>query len=152
MATAEQPLYGYTVLLTRPAESGARLCERLESLGAVVEKRPTIALEPPLERAPVLHALASVESFDWLLFTSPRGVHYFFSLMHEALGSSPELARSPSITALRAFGFPAEAASAIASITYASPLRRISPGYRAWKPVNNFLGNNWSLISTSPDA
>jgi uroporphyrinogen-III synthase len=112
MASAEQPLYGCTILLTRPAASGAQLCERLESLGAVVETRPTIALEPPRERAPVLHALASLESFDWLLFTSPRGVHFFFSLMHETRGSMPELQASigsvgPSTSrALRERGLP----------------------------------------------
>jgi uroporphyrinogen-III synthase len=87
----DRPLHGYTILVTRPAGSGGELCRRLEELGAVVEERPAIALEPATDRAPVLHALASIESFDWLIFTSPRGVHFFFSVMHEMRGAIPEI-------------------------------------------------------------
>jgi uroporphyrinogen III methyltransferase/synthase len=91
MTTAEGPLHGYTILLTRPAASGAELCEKLERLGAAVEMRPTIALEPPLDREPAHRACAAIESFDWLLFTSPRGVHYFFSMMLELQDALPEI-------------------------------------------------------------
>jgi uroporphyrinogen III methyltransferase/synthase len=108
----DRPLHGYTILVTRPAGSGGELCGRLEELGAVVEERPAIALEPATDRAPVLHALASLEQFDWLVFTSPRGVHFFFSLLHEMRGAIPEIeARVGSIgpatsRALRERGLP----------------------------------------------
>ena len=91
MAAADRPLHGYTILLTRPAASGGALCQRLEELGAVVEARPAIALEPPLDMAPVRHAIAEIDGFDWLIFPSPRGVHFFFSALHEQRGAIPEI-------------------------------------------------------------
>jgi uroporphyrinogen-III synthase len=86
-----RPLNGYTILLTRPAGSGATLCEELERLGAVVEARPTIALEPPGDVTEVKSALSSLARYDWLLFTSPRGVHFFCHMAADLLGSVPPI-------------------------------------------------------------
>jgi uroporphyrinogen III methyltransferase/synthase len=84
-----RPLNGYTILLTRPAGSGATLCEDLEGLGAIVEARPTIALVPPGDRTEVDRALSSLAEYDWLIFTSPRGVHFFFHMAAELHGAVP---------------------------------------------------------------
>jgi uroporphyrinogen III methyltransferase/synthase len=87
----KQPLNGYTVLLTRPAGSGTKLCEELERLGAVVEARPTIALEPPSDPSEAARSLASLQKYDWLLFTSPRGVHFFCHMAGSVLGALPAI-------------------------------------------------------------
>ncbi len=86
-----RPLKGYTILLTRPAGSGATLCEALERLGAVVEARPTIALVPPGDVQEVRNALGSLAHYDWLIFTSPRGVHFFCHMAVDILGSLPPI-------------------------------------------------------------
>lgn len=86
-----RPLNGYTILLTRPAGSGATLCEELERLGAVVEARPTIALEPPGDSTETSRVLSSLAEYDWLLFTSPRGVHFFCHMAVDLLGAMPTI-------------------------------------------------------------
>ena len=77
-ANVERPLEGRSILVTRPAERAQELVRRLEALGARVEARPTIALEPPRNHEPVRAAIRRLGRYDWLLFTSPSGVEYFF--------------------------------------------------------------------------
>lgn len=77
---AERPLAGRRILLTRPAGQGGELAERLLELGAVLEHRPVIELVPPSDPAPPRAALARLDRFDWVLFTSANGVRFFFEL------------------------------------------------------------------------
>jgi uroporphyrinogen-III synthase len=91
MTGHERPLYNRSVLVTRPAERSAELKRRLEALGARVEARPTIALELPTDPEPARIALESLQTFDWLLFTSPSGVRFFFLLAQRVLGRLPKI-------------------------------------------------------------
>jgi uroporphyrinogen-III synthase len=80
----ERLLEGRSILVTRPAERAQELARRLEALGAHVEARPTIKLEPPRNRGPVRAALQRLGELDWLVFTSPSGVEFFVAaLRHE---------------------------------------------------------------------
>lgn len=81
MERAER-LAGRSILLTRPEGRAAGLAERLRALGARVETRPTIALEPPADPAAVRRALAALDGYAWIVFTSVNGVRFFA----EALG------------------------------------------------------------------
>lgn len=81
---AAGPLAGRVVLLTRPTGRGEALVRRLRQLGAEVEPRPTIALVPPADPGPARAAVASLDRFDWLLFTSPAGVRFFLETLREA--------------------------------------------------------------------
>lgn len=91
MSGLERPLYDRAVLVTRPAERSEGLTRRLEALGARVEARPTIALELPSDAEPARRALQSLETYDWVLFTSPTGVRFFRLLAQRALGRVPRL-------------------------------------------------------------
>ncbi len=76
-ASAERPLDGCRVLLTRPAGRSAALVSRLAELGARVAERPTIALVPPADTGPAREAARRLGDYDWLVFTSTNGVRFF---------------------------------------------------------------------------
>lgn len=67
-------LDGVSVALTRETEASAALAQRLGALGAKVIEVPTIRFQPPTDSSRLLDALRRAASFDWLVFTSARGV------------------------------------------------------------------------------
>jgi uroporphyrinogen III methyltransferase / synthase len=73
-----RPLQGARVMVTRPAAEADPLCERLRTLGAEVIVQPAICISPPPDWQPVDDALARLERFDWLVFSSANGVRYLW--------------------------------------------------------------------------
>jgi len=74
-ATAEpQPLKGRTIVVTRARAQAQRFVQLLEAAGARVLRAPTIVIEPPASWEPLDTALAALDSFTWLIFTSVNGV------------------------------------------------------------------------------
>jgi uroporphyrinogen-III synthase len=98
MAAAERPLEGCVVLLTRPPERADALAARLRAWGARVEARPTIALEPPVDAEPARRAVAELDRYDWIVFTSANGVRFFHALWREIRGAPVRLA--PAVAAI----------------------------------------------------
>jgi uroporphyrinogen III methyltransferase / synthase len=86
MAAKESPsqqgdisvLTGKRIVVTRPRTHAGELARRLSELGAEVIEFPTIAIEPPMDYAPMDHAIAQLNQYDWLFFTSINGVQSFF--------------------------------------------------------------------------
>jgi uroporphyrinogen III methyltransferase/synthase len=82
-----RPLFGQRVVVTRSREQAGQLSQRLQDLGAEVLEVPTIKLGPPTRREDVVDALLELNSYDWLVFTSPNGVatffEYFFRQFHD---------------------------------------------------------------------
>jgi uroporphyrinogen III methyltransferase/synthase len=74
---AARPLVGRTVLVTRPAHRSESLVERLSELGANVLIQPAIEIGPPAEWSNADAAIEQLGSFEWLVFSSSNGVHYF---------------------------------------------------------------------------
>lgn len=70
-------LFGKTIVVTRAREQAGALAARLGELGAHVVEIPTIEIAPPADWKPLDTALARLESFDWLIFTSANGVRFF---------------------------------------------------------------------------
>jgi uroporphyrinogen III methyltransferase/synthase len=68
------PLLGCRVLLTRPLEQADEWRSALEAAGAVVISYPTIEVRPPRSWAPLDEALAKLDRYDWLVFTSAGAV------------------------------------------------------------------------------
>ena len=73
-ATVERPLEGRTIVVTRARAQAQRFVELLEAAGARVLQAPTIVIEPPASWEPLDTALAGLESFTWVIFTSVNGV------------------------------------------------------------------------------
>jgi uroporphyrinogen-III synthase len=69
------PIAGKIVLVTRAAAQSSQLCEELNARGAEVKLLPLISFAPPENYDAMDSALASIESFDWILFTSLNAVH-----------------------------------------------------------------------------
>ena len=82
-----RPLFGQRVVVTRSREQAATLSAKLQDLGADVLEVPTIKLEAPTQRQDLVDALLELNSYDWLVFTSPNGVttffEYFFRQFHD---------------------------------------------------------------------
>jgi uroporphyrinogen III methyltransferase/synthase len=106
----KKPLLGKRVLVTRPPKEASRLSALLVQEGAVPVEVPTIETYP----APSLRldrALDRLEEYDWVVFTSPRGVEAFFERLFargkdaRALGQARLLAIGPATEeALRGYG------------------------------------------------
>jgi len=73
-----RPLFGKRVVVTRSRTQASELVGQLSALGADVLEVPTIAIQPPRTLAPLREAIASIGTYDWLVFTSPNGVDAFF--------------------------------------------------------------------------
>jgi len=72
-----RPLFGRRVLVTRPKEQARELVERLEAMGAEAIEAPMIRIVPPDDYGPLDEALARIDQFDWVIFTSANAVAAF---------------------------------------------------------------------------
>ncbi|MGK7912015.1 MAG: uroporphyrinogen-III C-methyltransferase [Synechococcus sp.] len=75
---AEAPLGGKTVLVTRANAQSGVLSDRLQKLGATVVEMPTLEIVPPSDLAPLDHAIATLDRFDWLVLASGNAVDAMF--------------------------------------------------------------------------
>jgi len=81
-----RPLFGRTVLVTRPAHQADSMVDQLAELGANVLVQPAIEIGPPGDWAPADAAIDGLGSFDWLVFSSANGVRFFLDrLAHHKL-------------------------------------------------------------------
>lgn len=72
-----RPLFGASVLVTRPQEQAMAMGDMLDELGAEVLFQPAIRIEEPLDRLAVDDSIARLESFDWIVFSSANGVQAY---------------------------------------------------------------------------
>ncbi|MFN7138141.1 MAG: uroporphyrinogen-III C-methyltransferase [Limisphaerales bacterium] len=73
-----RPLFGKKIVVTRTRDQASELSRQLLDLGADVLEIPTIKIAPPSNPQDLLDALLGLNSYDWLVFTSPNGVTTFF--------------------------------------------------------------------------
>lgn len=76
-----RPLYGQRIALTREPSQAAPLQQKLQELGADVLLCPVLRFLEPDDPLLLQAALDSLESFDWVIFTSPNGVRTFFEVL-----------------------------------------------------------------------
>jgi uroporphyrinogen III methyltransferase/synthase len=79
-----RPLFGRTVLVTRPRHQSDDLAESLRNLGAHVLCQPAIAITEPDDWAPVDAVISRLGEFDWLVFSSANGVEHFLRRLLES--------------------------------------------------------------------
>ena len=89
-----KPLFGQTVLVTRAREQASVLTELLEERGARCIEAPAIKMIDPESFAPLDGAIVSLDSYDWIIFTSTNGVDSFFRRLHHAGSDSRALAKA----------------------------------------------------------
>ena len=79
------------ILVTRTRRQASDLAAQLEALGAIPILIPTIEIVPPESYAPLDAALAQLETYDWLLFTSANAVEVFHQRMISSRSGVPHL-------------------------------------------------------------
>ncbi len=74
----DRPLVGKRIVVTRARAQAAELSEKLSGLGADVLEIPAIKRVQPENHQDIVDAMLSLNSYDWLVFTSVNGVTAFF--------------------------------------------------------------------------
>src|SRR5438132_8264572 len=71
-------LFGQRIVVTRTREQASQLSRQLLERGAEVLEIPTIKIIPPNRQEGIVDALVGLNAYDWIVFTSPKGVSSFF--------------------------------------------------------------------------
>ena len=74
----QRPLFGRRVAVTQRADLARPLVAALREHGAEVLEVPAARWVPHPDRARVDKALGELHSYDWILFTNPQGIDFFF--------------------------------------------------------------------------
>jgi uroporphyrinogen III methyltransferase/synthase len=77
-------LFGKRIVVTRTREQASELSKELLELGADVLEIPTIKTGPPTDPKDLADAMVGLNSYDWMIFTSPNGVTTFFEYFFRA--------------------------------------------------------------------
>jgi uroporphyrinogen III methyltransferase / synthase len=80
----KRPLFGQRIVVTRTRDQASKLSQELLERGAEVLEIPTIKVVPPSELQDVADVLLELNSYDWIIFTSPNGVKTFFEYFFKA--------------------------------------------------------------------
>lgn len=80
----KRSLFGQRIVVTRTREQASQLSKQLLERGAEVLEIPTIKIIPPTKQRELAEALLELNSYDWLVFTSPNGVSAFFEYFFKA--------------------------------------------------------------------
>lgn len=78
-------------MITRPAAQSLEFAAQLEAYGARVIHFPVIEIVPPDSFAELDAALAELERYDWIIFTSTNAVDYFMRRFEHSNGDLSDL-------------------------------------------------------------
>ena len=95
----KRALFGKRVVVTRTREQASELINLLENCGAECIEFPTISIEPVDSYEILDLALAEVDTYQWILFTSINAVDYFFKRLFD-LGKDVRFLKGPKIAAV----------------------------------------------------
>lgn len=87
-----RPLFGKRVVVTRAEHQSGPLRDKLQQLGAEALLQPAITILPPEDWSLVDDAIASLPTFDWLVFSSANGVRMFCDRLHDLGRDARQLA------------------------------------------------------------
>jgi uroporphyrinogen III methyltransferase/synthase len=90
---AVKPLAGKRIVVTRARAQAGALAERIEELGGEVIEFPTIDIQPAENFTAFDAAVAKIESYDWLFFTSVNSVEPFLSRLRQVGKDKDALAK-----------------------------------------------------------
>ncbi|HUU41177.1 MAG TPA: uroporphyrinogen-III C-methyltransferase [Desulfatiglandales bacterium] len=87
-----KPLFGKTILVTRPEDQAQEFAKSLSDFGARCLLFPAIKITPPLNWKELDSAIECLSEYNWILFTSANGVRYFFERLNAAKKDARQLA------------------------------------------------------------
>ena len=76
----QRPLAGKRIVVTRPVDQAEGVIAALAQAGAVPIHIPAIRFEAVGDSPQIARAIAEIDSFDWIVFTSANGVRFFREL------------------------------------------------------------------------
>lgn len=79
-----RPLFGRRVVVTRARDQAADMVRALQERGADVLQVPCLRFAPPAEHRALVEAIAGLGEYDWIVFSSPNGVKWFFDAFFKA--------------------------------------------------------------------
>jgi uroporphyrinogen III methyltransferase / synthase len=77
------PLFGKTVVLTRPKDQSESLINLLQEQGATSIIFPVVQDYPPEDWGPLDQALMNLSNYEGVVFSSGKGVEYFLNRLRE---------------------------------------------------------------------
>lgn len=72
-----KPLTGKCIMVTRERSQARELVEQIEALGGEAFAFPLLKMIPPLDYEQLDEAIRTLDTYDWLIFTSVNGVRFF---------------------------------------------------------------------------
>jgi uroporphyrinogen III methyltransferase/synthase len=78
-----RPLFGKKIVVTRARAQASDLITRLTELGADCLEYPVIKTLPPQDFSLLDTAINTLDTYDWIVFTSVNGVEFFFNRLLE---------------------------------------------------------------------
>lgn len=79
----KKPLQGRRLVVTRSQGQASELSAKLEKLGAEVIGLPLISISRNIDKEIMDDVFGEIASYDWLVFSSPNGVRFFFEAFFE---------------------------------------------------------------------
>lgn len=89
----ERPLRGKRVVVTRTRKQASALSKQLGELGADVLEMPTIRIERSdgEDLRNFAQTVADAHTYEWIIFTSPNAVEYFFDAFYKIREDAREI-------------------------------------------------------------
>lgn len=78
-SSAAHPLQGRRIVITRAREQSGELRAKLAALGATVLELPLIEIVSDVDAEAGDEIFGEISSYQWMVFTSPNGVRFFFA-------------------------------------------------------------------------
>jgi len=97
MEIIKKPLAGITVLITRAEKQAEPFAKLLKEHGADTVLFPTIEIVPAESEREIAGAVQNVQTYDYILFTSTNGVHYFMQFVEKYYNDPSHLKSVPTI-------------------------------------------------------
>ncbi len=88
----KRELFGETIIVTRPKESGGTLSAKLQALGADVRSLPCTKISKLGFEENVAHEMQRINDYDYLVFTSKHAVKLFFDYLYKNASDARTLA------------------------------------------------------------
>lgn len=85
------PLWGKRIVVTRTREQAGVLSRQLAMAGAEITELPTIRHLPAPDPEAFARMVVDAHLYDWLIFTSPRGVEAYFDRFYQIYSDAREL-------------------------------------------------------------